>query len=48
MTIIIAAWLIGCAFLAWHLWGAPEGWQDENGFHFGPGMDEDERDWHDL
>jgi len=28
------------AWLAWELWNAPAGWQDSEGWHAGPGVDE--------
>lgn len=41
MIVLIAAWLVGCGFLAWHLWHAPEGYQARDGFHYG----EEHRDY---
>ena len=38
MTALAAAallYLIGLAFLLWEVLTAPEGWEDEHGFHYG-------------
>ena len=35
MVYLLLIQMISVAILAYLLWRAPEGWQDENGFHFG-------------
>lgn len=33
LLLFIAASMV---FMAWLVWSAPEGWEDEEGFHLGP------------
>ena len=38
MAVLIAIYVIGGLFLVWR---APEGWEDEDGFHYGQPDDQD-------
>jgi len=36
LLIALLAWAFALAFTSWHLWKAPEAYEDDEGFHLPP------------